>query len=78
MLIAGLCSSGVETLGSDIKEFVNYVMDTRETELRVGRRLNWLLFLFTYGLWRQTSSNLWVLLSCQLTVSSLVVFETTS
>jgi type IV secretory pathway ATPase VirB11/archaellum biosynthesis ATPase len=51
VLIVGLCSSGVETLGSDIIEFVNYVIVTRETELRLGGRLNWLLFLFSYGLW---------------------------
>ena len=50
MLVVGPCSSGVEILGSDFKEFVNYMMDTRGTELSVGGRLNWLLSLFSYGL----------------------------
>ena len=64
MLVVGPCSSGVETLGSGFKEF--YVMDAMETELNMRGRLNWLLFLFSYGLWRSTSSNLCVLLSYQL------------
>ena len=62
MLVVGPCRSGVEILGLDFKEFVNYVMDTRGTELSVGGGLNWLLFLFSYGLWHSTSSNLCVLL----------------
>lgn len=66
VLVVGPCSSGVEILGSDFKEFVNYMMDTRGTELSVGGRLNWLLSLFSYGLWCSTSSKLCAVLSYQL------------
>jgi hypothetical protein len=39
VLTGGLCASGIETLVSDIKEFVNYLMDIRETECKGGRKI---------------------------------------